>query len=367
MNKKNKQILFIAATRQNDGKTMVSLGLFNAIQEEIKNCAYIKPIGQQYHWVEKKQIDKDAILFKKIYNLKTALKHMSPVAIPEGFTQKFINKNNNEKLKKEIIHAKKELLKNNQFLLAEGTGHAGVGSVLNLSNSDTAKLIGAKVILVSIGGIGKTIDEICLNKALFEQKGIQLMGVIINKIKKDKYKKVSKYLKKGLEQQGIKVYGCIPFVEMLIKPRVASIFEHLAVNVLAGKEKLLNKVGKIIIGDMVPHDLISMLKPNTVLIVPANREGLIMTALSGSLLDIKTKDFLSGLIFTDGKKPHKKVLALVKKIHIPTLLVKEDSFTVATKINQILIKLKHEEQDKILKIQELIKEHINIKEIISDL
>ncbi|NBV84081.1 hypothetical protein EBR57_08180, partial [bacterium] len=52
--------VFVAATRQNDGKTMVSLGLFNAFQKRFKDVAYMKPVGQQYRVVDGKKIDKDA-------------------------------------------------------------------------------------------------------------------------------------------------------------------------------------------------------------------------------------------------------------------------------------------------------------------
>ena len=46
------------------------------------------------------------------------------------------------------------------FVLCEGSGHAGVGSVFDLSNAQVAKIVGAKVIIVSQGGIGKPIDEV---------------------------------------------------------------------------------------------------------------------------------------------------------------------------------------------------------------
>ncbi|HOU36808.1 MAG TPA: AAA family ATPase, partial [Candidatus Omnitrophota bacterium] len=40
--------IFIAATKQNDGKTTVSLGLISNFQQKFKKVAFIKPIGQRY-------------------------------------------------------------------------------------------------------------------------------------------------------------------------------------------------------------------------------------------------------------------------------------------------------------------------------
>ena len=40
--------VFIAATRQNDGKTTISLGLLNRLREFYPRVGYIKPVGQRY-------------------------------------------------------------------------------------------------------------------------------------------------------------------------------------------------------------------------------------------------------------------------------------------------------------------------------
>ena len=53
--------IYIAATRQNDGKTMVSLGLLSALRKRVKSIGYIKPVGQQYQIIGGKMIDKDAM------------------------------------------------------------------------------------------------------------------------------------------------------------------------------------------------------------------------------------------------------------------------------------------------------------------
>jgi cobyric acid synthase len=68
------------------------------------------------------------------------------------------------------------------FVLCEGSGHAGVGSVFDLSNAQVAKMLGCKVIIVTRGGIGKPIDEVALNQALFEKEGVEIIGVILNQV-----------------------------------------------------------------------------------------------------------------------------------------------------------------------------------------
>ena len=155
--------VYIAATRQNDGKTIVSLGLLSALRKFVKRVGYMKPVGQQYNIIAGKKIDKDAILMQKIFGLKSNLSHMSPIAIPPGFTENYILSGKRSVLINKIRSAYKHLSRTNDFILVEGTGHAGVGSVFDMSNSDVASLLGAKVVIVSCGGVGRPIDEIMLN------------------------------------------------------------------------------------------------------------------------------------------------------------------------------------------------------------
>ncbi|MBI5078680.1 AAA family ATPase, partial [Candidatus Saganbacteria bacterium] len=177
-----KKRIYVAATRQNDGKTIVSLGLMAALKKRIEKVGYIKPVGQHYLVIDGKKVDKDAVLVSQVYGLPDSLVNMSPVAVPRGFTEDYIRHGKKEILARRIKRAFHKLAQENDFILIEGTGHAGVGAVFDMSNSEVAALLHSKAIIVSIGGIGKPIDEIMLNKAMFDQKGVEVIGVIINKI-----------------------------------------------------------------------------------------------------------------------------------------------------------------------------------------
>src|SRR3989338_929813 len=190
--------VYIAAPRQNDGKTIVSLGLFAALKKRIRKIGYIKPVGQHYLMVNGKKIDKDAVLINQVYHPAGRLTDMSPIAVPHGFTENYILRGNKEALVRRIKKSFRNIQKENNFVLVEGTGHAGVGSVFDLSNAEVASQLRAKVIIVSIGGIGKPIDEIMLNKAMFDQKGVAVLGVIINKVQEEKLKKITRFVTAGL-------------------------------------------------------------------------------------------------------------------------------------------------------------------------
>src|SRR5215203_6387521 len=178
--------VFIAATRQNDGKTTTSLGLIAALQKEFPRIGYIKPVGQRFVEIEEQKIDEDTVLMDSVYGLQCPLVDMSPIAVEPDFTRKYLQSSNYDALVKRIQKAFDRVAWEKDFVLCEGSGHAGVGSVFDLSNAQVAKLLGAKVIIITSGGIGKPIDEVALNQALFEKEGVKIIGVIVNKVLPDK-------------------------------------------------------------------------------------------------------------------------------------------------------------------------------------
>ncbi|MCL5674976.1 MAG: AAA family ATPase [Candidatus Omnitrophica bacterium] len=362
--KKEKRI-FIAATRQNDGKTVVSLGLVMALKKRFKNVGFIKPVGQKYIVVDGEKIDKDAVLIKRVCGLENKLKDINPIAVGEGFTSRYLESPNREELCKRIEKSYNAVAEGMDFVVIEGTGHAGVGSVFDLSNASVASLLKSKVILISIGGIGKPIDEIALNKVFFEKSKVPIKGIIINKVLKEKIQTSEKYLGKGLKRMNLKLVGLIPYVPKLSHPTILQICEILNGKVLAGENKLSREFDNIIVGAMTPRHAIDYFKPNSLLITPGDREDLILAAITYCTTQELQCNIIPGIILTGGLYPHKAILTLIKKSDIPTILCSNGTYDVATKINELVVKIREQDTDKIKVVQNLIEENIDIEGIIS--
>src|SRR5437763_13805076 len=97
--------VFIAATRQNDGKTTTSLGLLAAMQMCYPRIGYIKPVGQRFVEIEEQKIDEDTVLMDRVFQLNCPLVDMSPIAVEPDFTRKYLESSNYEVLVKRIQHA----------------------------------------------------------------------------------------------------------------------------------------------------------------------------------------------------------------------------------------------------------------------
>lgn len=355
--------VYIGATRQNDGKTIVSLGLIGSFIRKLEAVGYIKPVGQQYVKVDGEKIDKDAVLMKEIYGLTDELKFMNPVAVPKGFTERYILRGNKDVLRHKIQKAFNKIKEGKDIVLIEGTGHAGVGSVFDMSNSDVARILKSKAILVSCGGIGRPIDEIMLNKAMFDQKKIELLGVIINKIQEEKYDKISKLVRRGLEKKGIRVLGLIPFEKVLSNPTIDQLLEDIKGDLICGEKGLKDTVSKFVIGAMPPHDALDYLGGDTLLITPGNRDDLILAALSGETTGLERAYGVSGMILTCGFRPHRNVERIIRRTNIPVILVPDDTFEIATKINNLIVKVRSTDKKKIRAVEKLVDKYVDVERI----
>src|SRR5437016_11378170 len=202
--------VFIAATRQNDGKTTASLGLIAALQQHYPRVVYIKPVGQRFVEIAEQKIDEDIVLMDSVYQLNCPLVDMSPIAVEPDFTRKYLQSSNNDALVKTIQKAFDRVAWEKDFVLCEGSGHAGVGSVFDLSNAQVAKIFGAKVIIVTQGGMGKPIDEVALNKAVFDKEGVEIIGVMINKVIGAKVDSITEFARRGLKRKGLELLGVVP-------------------------------------------------------------------------------------------------------------------------------------------------------------
>jgi len=147
----------------------------------------------------------------------------------------------------------------------------GGGSVIDCSNADVAALLGSKAIIVSGGGVGRAIDEIMLNKALFDICKVPVLGVIINKVLPDKLEKIKSIVGKGLDRKGIRLLGVIPEMDLLSAPTVEQIRERLDLKVFSGEENLRTRVYDAIVAAMEPYNMIGHLRDGALVITSGDR------------------------------------------------------------------------------------------------
>ena len=356
--------LFVAATRQNDGKSTISLGLLQVLKKKYSKIGFMKPVGQHYVEREGYKVDEDVVLMRDVCGIDSHLKDMNPITVEKGFTERYIEEGGLEEYIRLIKDSYRRISRDKQLVLIEGTGHAGVGSVFDLSNASVARILGSKVLLISTGGIGRPIDEITINKALFDQEGVEVVGVVINKVLPEKYEKIKRLTQAGLERKGIRLLGVVPFKKELTYPTMEQILEATGARVLCCEEFLQKRVENILVGAMEPYHALAHFAPHSLIIVPGDREDIILAVIAGERV-MGEEYQIAGIILTGGLLPHKGVLRLMKEGQFPILLSEDDTYTTTKKVHERRVKIRATDEYKVKEAADLVSEYLDLEEIIA--
>jgi BioD-like phosphotransacetylase family protein len=371
--------IYLAATGQNRGKTTVALGLLAALIDRGLRTGFTKPVGQRYAMVDGAAIDEDAILMRSVFDLPDAPDALSPVHIPRGFTKAFIAGNVVEDLGARIRASHEKVSAGREVLLIEGTGHAGVGAVIGLSNADVAHMLGARALIVSEAGVGRPIDEIVLNRALFARHGVPVAGAVVNKVDLDAHPSLGDTLERGLSRHGIDLLGILPYRPLLSNPTLEMLREQMPGEVLHAGRDLGRVIEHIAIGAMQPLHVMERIGPGSLLIVPGDREDVVEAAVTASLVgtsgDGRAGGFgrqsadpdradLAGILLTGGYRPSTRTLEGIRHADLFAYLVEEDTYVAASEVHDLLVKTHPDDAEKIELTKALVAEHLDVDRIL---
>lgn len=144
---RKRKAVFVAGTMQHHGKTTITLGMVHALVQRQRRVAYQKPVGQQTVPVDVDgvtlQIDRDVDVFKHLWpDLVGSYADSSPVAFPPAFTRYVLDgKETPDRLRERCVSSFERLLHASEYVVVEGTGHIGVGSIVGLNNAQVLRLL----------------------------------------------------------------------------------------------------------------------------------------------------------------------------------------------------------------------------------
>ena len=151
------------------------------IREQLSGASigYMKPVGHKWILQDDVKVDKDVPVFRERFGLTDAWRHMSPVVLADNYVRRSLDGTIDAADELARVRSSFEaLLESHDFVLVEGTGHAGVGSVVQMDNPTVARALDLDVVIVTGGGIGSSFDEIALNTALCRARDVRVRGSV---------------------------------------------------------------------------------------------------------------------------------------------------------------------------------------------
>ncbi|BCS55707.1 AAA family ATPase [Geobacter sp. SVR] len=355
--------IFIAATGQHCGKTTISLSLMHLARKKYQRVGFIKPIGPKCIQFRGMTMDMDAAMIAGVYDLQEDAHLMSPMTLTSGSTRQFLDGEIAPDYPREVIlKAVEELEKKYDFLVIEGAGHGGVGSVVGMNNAHIAHLTQAPVLMVTGGGIGSVIDAVELNLALYKEAQADVRMIMVNKLVPEKKERSLIYLRKAFEPRGITVTSAFNFSPVLAHPTLQHV-AHLLERPLKGDPNERSRICHTIqLGAASSQVVIDHLNEATLLIVTSSRDELIVTASSlHHMPDFKRR--LTGLIIS-GHAPMSRITQqILEDSQIPYIRIDETSSEVYYRLREHVSKIGPDDREKIELINSTAERFIDFEAI----
>ena len=360
--------IYVAATSQHVGKTTCTLGLTAALQQAGINVGYCKPVGQKFVDLGDLKVDKDALLFSKVMGFELDEMLHSPVILGSGATSAFLKNPTEFAFRQRVESACARLERAHEIVVYEGTGHPGVGSVVNLSNAEVAKIADAGVIMIVEGGIGNTIDQLNMTTALFRENNVPIIGVIINKTLPEKLEKVREYVGKKLKEWDLPLLGVLPYDKSLSNPIMETINRAVRGYAIANIDKLDNRVENFMAGSLVENDESEIDGDKNILLVASKKRlpkavHKIRNIAAEKNLEVSP---LSGIIITGDGRHEFNIDTdplcgeYIREHKIPVVSTALDTLGSMVKINRIEVKINTRTPWKAARAIELIKNNVDL-------
>jgi phosphate acetyltransferase len=199
-----------------------------------------------------------------------------------------------------------------------------------------AKNLGIPVVIVS-GGIKKTLHDFIQSLKIaydsYDNKDVEVLSIIANKVKKENILTVVAEIKKNLPQQ-ISV-SAIPLEDKMHNPTMKEFLKGIDAKILFGKEYLNNATGAIKVGAMHLSKFLDYLTDDSVVVTPADRSDILLGTLQANISS--NYPSVSGIILTGGIKLSASVIKLIEGLEkvVPILWVKEGTFNTASQLSTI--------------------------------
>jgi BioD-like phosphotransacetylase family protein len=316
---------------------MIAMGIGLKLQKEGYKVGYMKPVGALPQ--EKNGVlgDADAFFVQDILGLAENPALVTPVVVDQDFKMKaFTGKC--EDLMPRIKSAFEELSKDKDVMIVAGSGSMYSGKYCGLDGVSVVKSLGIKAIVID-----RYVKELNYDYliAMKERLGDQLLGVLLNDIPPVFKEELDTLLHPFLESKGIKVLGKIPSDPLMGAIKVADLADRLGGRIITAQDKSERVVENFLIGTMQVENFMTHFRKSkkSAIIVGGDRSDVQLVALEGQC---------QCLVLTGNLYPNDIIMTRAEVLEVPIVVVRDDTFTVAKKMEAILSR--HKLRD-VIKIQ----------------
>lgn len=340
--------IIVTSIRKDAGKTSVIVGL---AKNSTKKMGYLKPFGDRLLYRKKRLWDFDAAVCTAAMQADESPEEMSIGFDHSKLRFMYDKATTAEKVRDIATHNSQ----GKDIMLIESGMELTRGLSVHLDAISLCKYLDGELLVVLSGTNDQILDDAFALKKMIDLDGVKLAGVIINKVPDvEDFKAVySEYF----EQIDLPVLGVIPFAKDLTQPSMRFLADLFFAKILAGEGSLSNTVKHVFVGAMSADAVLRMQrfnKESKLVITSGDRSDMILAALDTQA---------AGIILTNNILPPPNILAKASGANIPLLLVAQDTFQTAKKVDDLVSLLAKEDTAKMDELAALIKENVETASI----
>ncbi|XPV76007.1 MAG: phosphotransacetylase family protein [Desulfovibrio sp.] len=344
--------LYIGSTSGYSGKNMIVMGIGLQLQKEGYNIGYMKPVGAMP--LEQNGVlgDEDAFFVQSVLELDQDPAVVSPVVVTHDFKVAALNPNN-KKLGDLIGQIKEKystLSDGKDAMLVAGSGSMYSGKYCGTDGISVVQNLDTKCIVIDRFVKETNYDALLVLK---ETLGDQLLGIVINDVPAHSMEEVTQLIAPFLESRGVKVLGVIPKDPLMGAIKVGDLADRLGGKVISAHGRSDRIVENFLIGTMQVENFMTHFRKNknSAVIVGGDRSDVQLVALEGDC---------PCLVLTGNLYPNDIILTRSEVLDTPIIIVRDDTFTVAKKMENILSRHKLRDNIKIRQGAELVAQNVDL-------
>jgi hypothetical protein len=295
------------------------------LQKDGYNVGYMKPVGAVPQEMDGVMGDEDAFFVQSVLGLEEPAELVTPVVVTQDFrVRAFSGQCGN--LMPSIAEAYDTLQQKRDVMLVAGSGSMYSGRYCNVDGIRVVKELGLKAVIIDRLHKELNYDYLVVLK---DTLGDSLAGVILNDIPANYINEVDGLIKPFLESNGVKVLGVIPKDPLMGAIKVGDLAERLGGKVISAQNKADKVVENFLIGTMQVENFMTHFRKNknSAVIVGGDRSDVQLVALEGNC---------PCLVLTGNLYPNDIILTRSEVLNIPIVVVRDDTYTVAKKMEVIL-------------------------------
>ncbi|MDY6989014.1 MAG: phosphotransacetylase family protein [Thermodesulfobacteriota bacterium] len=344
--------LYVGSTGGYSGKNLTVMGLGQRFMKDGLQVGYFKPFGRLPIKIDGVLTDKDAWFIHRVLMLKDPVETLCPVVMTHDLMVESW-RGECAGLEEKILRAFETVSKGKDVVLMGGAGKLESGKSMDISGYSVVERLNAKAVLVDSYEGEFYLDAVLAARHRLQER---LLGVIMNRVDAGYLDKVQSLIVPFLEKKGLPVLGVLPNDALLGAVMVGDVVDALVGDVLCCRNKLDGLIEHFLIGSMQVDRALEYIRKarNNAVIVGGDRADVQLAAIEAGT---------QCLILTGNLYPNEIVISRAEVRGVPIVVVRDDTYSVARKVEELSRKLRLREKEKVYYGIKLIEEKVDFKRL----